>query len=68
MKIFANEKVLLQHSILSYKVDLYFPKHKLAIEVDEKGYKDRDQQKEIERQKAIEKELDCKFIRINPDE
>ena len=35
---FSNEKVLPQHSILNYKIDLYFPQHKLAIEVDEKGY------------------------------
>ena len=46
---------------------MYFPEHKLAIEVDEKGQKDRDMYKEIERQKAIEKELDSEFIRINPD-
>ena len=35
---FPNEKVLPQHSVLNYKIDLYFPQHKLAIEVDEKGY------------------------------
>ena len=34
MKLFAREKVLLQHSVLSYQIDLYFLKHKLAIEVD----------------------------------
>ena len=44
---------------------MYFPEHKLAIEVNKKGDKDRDKPKEIERQKAIEKELDCEFIRIN---
>ena len=43
-----------------------FLKHKLAIEVDDKGHRDRDLEAEIERQKALEKELDCKFIRINP--
>ena len=47
---------------------MYFSKHKLAIQVDEKGRKDRDEQEKIERKKAIEKELDCKFIRINLDE
>ena len=40
----------------------------LAIEVDEKGDKDRDELKKFEKQKAIEKELDTKFVRINPDE
>ena len=36
MKIFVNEKILLQRSVLSYRTDLYFPKHRRAIEVDEK--------------------------------
>ena len=49
---------------MGYEIDLYFPEHKLSVEVDEKGCKGRDKSKEIERQKAIEKELDCKFIRI----
>ena len=45
---------MLQHSVLSYEIDLYFPEHKLAIEVDEKGHTDRDAHKEIERQKTID--------------
>ena len=53
LKIFASKITLLQHSVLSHRIDLYFSKHKLAIEVDEKGHKDRDEQKGIERQKAI---------------
>ena len=40
----------------------------LAIEVDKKGDKDSDELKKIEKQKAIGKELDTKFVRINPDE
>ena len=56
------------YSDLGYRIDLYFHKHKLAIEVDELGHADRNLSNEIERQKALEKELDCVFIRINPDE
>ena len=41
MKLFAREVMLLQHSTLSYKIDLYFLQHKLAIQIDEKGHKDR---------------------------
>ena len=43
-KLYSNEKILLQHSVLGYKIDLYFPKHKLAIEVIaiEKGHTERD--------------------------
>ena len=48
--------------------DLYFHKHKLAIEVGKLGQADRNLNNEIERQKALERELDCVFIRINPDE
>ena len=46
---------------------IYFPKHKLAIDVDDKGHKDRNKYKETEKQNAIEKEFNCKFIGINPD-
>ena len=63
MKVFPSEEILLQYSVLSYKIDLYFSNHRLAIEVDEKGHKDRNIDYEIKRQK----ELDCEFIRINPD-
>ena len=67
MKVFASRKILLQHSVLSYRIDLYFLEYKLAIEIVEKRHKDKNEHKAIERQKAIEKELDCKFIRINSD-
>ena len=45
----------------------YFHKHKLAIEVDKLGNADRNVSHKIERQEALEKELDCVFIRNNPD-
>ena len=47
---------------------MYLFGHQLAIEVDEKGYNGRDEHKEIEKQKAIAKKLDCRFLRIYPDE
>ena len=37
------------------------------MEIVEKDLQDRDISREIERQKALEKELGRKFIRINPD-
>ena len=42
MKIFPVKKILLQHSVLGYRIDLYFSEHKLAVEIDENGHKDRD--------------------------
>ena len=63
-----GENLQTQYRVSGYRIDLYFYKHKLAIEVDELGHADRNLSNEIERQKALEKELDCVFIRINPDE
>ena len=37
------------------------------MEIDKKDHQDRDISRETERQRALEKELGCKFIRINPD-
>ena len=37
----------------------------LAVEIDEKGHTDRDIIFEEKRQKPLEKESGCKFIRIN---
>ena len=31
---FPTEEIILQHNVLSYRIDSYFPKYKLAIEVD----------------------------------
>ena len=37
VNLFAAEEIILQHSSLGYRIDAYFLKHKLAIEVDEQG-------------------------------
>ena len=64
---FEGENMQLQYTVLGYRIDLYFHKYKLAIEIDELGHNDRNIDYEIQRQKALERELDCVFIRINPD-
>ena len=58
---FEGEDMQTQYSVLGYRIDLYFHKHKLAIEVDELGHADRNLGNEIERQKALEKELACVY-------
>ena len=65
---FEGENIQNQYSVLGYRIDLYFHKYKLAIEVDELGHNDRNIDYEIQRQKALERELNFVFIRINPDE
>ena len=57
-----------QYSVLGYKINLSFHKHKLAIEVDELGHANRNLSNQIGRQQALEKEFVCVFIRINLDE
>ena len=65
---FEGENIQIQNSILGYRIDLYFHEYKLAIEVDELNHNNRSYDYEIQRQKALERELNCVFIRINPDE
>ena len=65
---FEGEDMQTQYSVLGYRIDLYFHKYKLAIEVDELGHADRNIDNEIDRQRALEREISCVFIRINPDE
>ena len=65
---FEGENIQIQYSVLDYRIDHCFHEYKFAIEVDELGHTNRNINNEIERQKALEKELNCVFIRINPDE
>ena len=65
---FEEGNIQTQYTVTGYRIDLYFHEYKLAIEADELGHNDRNIDHEIQRQRAIEKELGCVFIRINPDE
>ena len=40
--LFATEKIILQHNVLGYRIDAYFPKYKLTIEVDEQRHNSKD--------------------------
>ena len=64
---FEGEDMQTQYIVIGYRIDLYFHKYKLAIEVDELGHNDRNIDYEIQRQQALERELSCVFIRINSD-
>ena len=67
MQVFKGIKMIDQYTVDNYRIDLYFPKHKLAVECDEFGHNDRDVNYEVTRQKYIEAKLRCQFIRFNPD-
>ena len=64
---FLREEMYQQYSVSSYKIDLYFVKYKLAVEIDEHGHKERDSEKELSGENAIKQKLGCIFIRINPE-
>ena len=51
---------------IQYVIYFYFHDFKHAIEDNEFGHNDRDN--DDERKEGIEEELNCKFIRINSDE
>ena len=62
-----GENMQTQYTVLGYRIELYFHKYKLTIEVDELGHNDRNIDYEIQRQKALERKLNSVFFRINPD-
>ena len=64
---FEGEDIRIQYTVLCYRIDLYFYEHKLAIGIDELGHYDRNTDYETKRERKIENELNCVFIRTNPD-
>ena len=67
VKAFPNEKIKEQFFVLNEKIDFYFPRHKLAIEVDELGHLHRNEEDEMKRQKISEEHLKRTFFIVNPD-
>ena len=67
-KHYEKKKIQIRKNGFKYilfRIDVYFNKFLLAVEIDEKGHTDRDLIFEEKRQNALEKKLGCKFIRIN---
>jgi prophage antirepressor-like protein len=56
-----------EYKVGTYRIDLYFPDLKVAVECDEYCHIDRDQQYEHEREQFIKNKLCCLFVRYNPD-
>ena len=48
MDTFEGENMQTQYNVSGYKIDLYFHDYRLAIEIDEKGHKDRNTNDEIQ--------------------
>ena len=65
---FQHLKPIQQFQISDYKIDIYFPEHKIAVECDENDHSAYNKREEIIRQNQITKLLGCQFIRFNPNE
>ena len=65
-KIFKKQTIIEQYRVEKYFIDLFFPVHKLGIEIDENGHLDRSEIKEQKREQTIKK-AGINIIRINPD-
>ena len=63
---FEEEIILTQYCIIKKRLDAYFPKYKLGIEVDEYNHESRNFEYEQSRQFMIEN-YGITIIRINPD-
>ena len=60
---FNNENSIDQYTIDNYRIDLYFPDYKLAIECDEDGH---NIVLDELREQYIKDKIGCKFIRFKP--
>ena len=81
MRVYAEEEVL--HPIYTvfsdlhpvkqyitglYRIDLYFPTQKVAVECDEAGHREYDKRQEANREEWLTAELHCRFVRFDPYE
>lgn len=64
---FAGENMVTQYQVGNYRIDLYLPARKIAIECDERNHVDRDIEYELNRENVIKDDLHCEFIRYNPN-
>lgn len=67
VKVFEVEEIILQHCVAGYKIDAYFPKHNLIIEIDEDDHQYYSTKGKLERCVALNYHLhNPKVIRCNP--
>ena len=53
--------------MFGYRIDFHFHEYKFTIEIDVNGHNDKIINYEIKRQKVIEQQPSCKFIRLNSE-
>lgn len=68
LETFDEQEMILQYHVVKYRIDLYFPKYKIAIECDEHHHKFQ-RQNDIERMNNIKEIIpNIEFIRYDPDD
>ena len=65
-KIFKKQTTIEQYRVGKYFIDLFFPVHKLGMEIEESGHLDRSENKDQNREQTIKKAR-INIIKINPD-
>ena len=63
---FSDCAPLKQHVVHTYRIDLYFPSLKLAIECDENGHSSYNASEEAARHALITATLGCTWVRFDP--
>ncbi len=66
-RAFQHLRTVQQYKVGPYYIDLYFPDYRIAVECDEEGHRRYSPKDERKRQNYIEQELNCTFVRYNPD-
>jgi very-short-patch-repair endonuclease len=64
LKVFDVQSIR-QFQVLNFKIDLYLPELKIAIEFDENDHKNYYVEAERQRQDFIEQTLNCQFLRLS---
>ena len=59
MEHYEGEDMETQYQVLNYRIDFFFREYKLAIEIDEKGHKDRNKDYEKQREVLIKRAELC---------
>ena len=65
-RAFLHVDVEFQYVVGSYRIDMYFPQHKLAVECDENGHRRYCPERERERHDFITDQLQCRWVRYDP--
>ncbi|NBU34542.1 hypothetical protein EB118_13475 [bacterium] len=69
MKAFDGEEIIEQYNVDNYRLDLYFPKFNIAVEIDEDSHANSsNRKKDLRRHNYILNKLNCRMIRVCQDD